>query len=201
MPISNDRELGQAVGQASNLIQDIHNYCGRTLREDSKINFPRGLIGTAASYRARCPGYLTADQISSCAYGFMFLDVLWWVLSRTDITSVGKQMCLKSAIITLGTIMEAQIQIPGGQRNYVLSPKSGYGVKARLEEAAKRGWLSQEQCTLLKELWERRNNVHIKLLEDSELDLYKVEHVNAPHEALLAMMEKLKVWHDAGQPN
>jgi hypothetical protein len=164
MPISNDRDLTQAVAQASNLIQDIHNYCGRTLREDSKINFPRGLIGTATSYRTRCPGYLTADQISSSAYGFMFIDVLWWLLSRTDITSVGKQMSLKSAIITLGAILEAQLQIPGGPRNYVLSPKSGYGVKARLEEATKRGWLSQEECTMLKQLWEHRNNVHIKLL-------------------------------------
>jgi hypothetical protein len=201
MPISNDQDLALAVAQASTLIQDIHTYCGRALREDSKINFPRGLIGTAASYRVRCPGYLTADQMSSCAYGFMFLDVLWWLLSRTDITSVGKQMGIKSAIVTLGTILEAQLHIPSGQRNYVLSPKSGFGVKPRLEEAAKRAWISQEQCTILKGLWERRNNVHIKLLEDSELDLYKAEHVNGSYEALLALMSKLKSWHDEGQPN
>jgi hypothetical protein len=200
MAINTDQELARAVAQASFLIQGIHDYCGRTLREDARVNFPRGLIGTAASYRDRCPGYLTADQMSSCAYGFMFLDVLWWLLSRTDIAIVGKQMGIKSAIITLGTILEAQLYIPGGQRNYVLHPKSGFGVKARLEEAAKPGWISQEQCTILKGHWERRNNVHIKLLADSELDLYKVEHVNAPHEALLALMSKLKAWHDEGQP-
>jgi hypothetical protein len=97
MPISNDQELTKAVAQAGNLIQDIQNYCGRGLREDSKINFPRGLIGTADSYRGRCPGYLTADQKSSCAYGFMYLDVLWWLLSRTDIASVGKQMAIKNS--------------------------------------------------------------------------------------------------------
>jgi hypothetical protein len=201
MAISNDQGLAQAVAQASNLIQDIQDYCGRTLRDDSKINFPRGLIGTAASYRVRCPGYLSVDQRSSCAYGFMFLDVLWWLLSRTDITSVGKQMGIKSAIVTLGTLVEAQLYIPGLPKNNMLSSKSSSGVRARLEEATKRGWISQVQCTTLKELWERRNNVHLKLLKDSELDLYKVEHVNAPQEALLVLMSKLKEWHYEGQPS
>jgi hypothetical protein len=135
MPISNDQELGNAVAQASSLIQDIQDYCGRTLRDDSKINFPRGLIGTADSYRSRCPGYLTANQISSCAYGFMYLDVLWWLLSRTDIAIVGKQMAIKSAIITLGTLLEASLHIPGGPLSDALSTKSPAGVKVRLKEA------------------------------------------------------------------
>jgi len=90
MPVTNDQELAIAVAQASSLVQDIHNYCGRTLREDAKISFPRGLIGTAESYRSRCPGYLSTEQASSCAYAFMYLDVLWWLLSRTDIAIVGR---------------------------------------------------------------------------------------------------------------
>jgi hypothetical protein len=195
MPITNDGELVEAVAQASSLVQDIQNYCGRKLREDAKINFPRGLIGTAASYRGRCPGYLTADQISSCAYGFMWLDVLWWLLSRTDIVSVGKQMAIKSAIVTLGTILEVSLHISGLPRNNVLSAKCSAGVKPRLDEATSRGWISSEQCAVLKLLWDQRNNVHIKILANSELDLYKVEHINAPHEALLALMSKLKTWH------
>jgi len=202
MPISNDRELATAVAQASSLVQDIHNYCGRTLREDAKISFPRGLIGTADSYRSKCPGYLTAAQTSSCAYGFMYLDVLWWLLSRTDIAIVGKQMAIKSAIITLGTLLEASLHIPGLPLSNVLSTKSNSGVGLRIEEAEKRGWISQEQCTALKELWKNRTNVHIKKLRgNSELDLYKVENVNAPHEALLTLMSKLKTWHAEGQPS
>lgn len=194
MAISNDQELIKAVAQASNLVQEIQDYCGRTLRERLKIDFPRGLIRTAASYRARCPGYLTPDQTSSCAYGFMYLDVLWWLLSRTDITSVGKQMAIKSAIVTLGTLLEASLWIPGLPRNDVLSNKHGAGVKPRLNEAVKHGWISQEECTVLEQLWDHRNNVHIKFLENSELDLYKVDHVNGPHAALLVLLSKLKAW-------
>ena len=41
--------------------------------------------------------------------------------------------------------------------------------------------------------------MHIKLLPDSELDLYNVEHVNAPLAALLVLMSNLKAWHDEQQ--
>jgi hypothetical protein len=195
MSISNDQELVKAVAQAGSLLQEIHDYCGRSLRDDSKVNFPRGMIGTAASYRGRCPGYLTADQISSCAYGFMYLDVLWWLLSRTDIASVGKQMAIKSAIVTLGTLLEATLWIPGLPISNALSTKSPCGVKVRLKDTTKQGWISQEQCTTLETLWGHRNNVHIKFLENSELAFYKIEHVNAPLGALLVLMSKLKALH------
>lgn len=199
MAIKNDQELVKVVAQASDLVQDIQDYCGRTLREESKIKFPRGLIGTADSYRGRCPGYLSADQISSCAYAFMYLDVLWWLLSRTDITGVARQMAIKSAIVTLGTLMEVCLWIPGRPRTDVLSKNADAGVKPRLEEAVNRGWISEQQRASLEKLWEHRNNVHLKFLENSERDLYQVEHVNAPHAAVLDLMAKSKTWHTKRQ--
>lgn len=200
MAISNDKELKEAVATASALVQGIQDYCGRSLRDEAKISFPRGLIGTAQSYRVRFPGYLSADQVSSCAYGFMYLDVLWWVVSRTDLTSVGRQMAIKSAIITLGMLVEAPLYIPNLPRNRILSKESSAGVKARLKKAKEMAWISEEQRIVLDQLWDHRNNVHVKLLEDSERDLYKVEHVNAPHEALLVLLKGLCKWHvDGGQ--
>ena len=152
MPITNEQELARAVAQASTHVQEIQDYCGRNLRDQSKISFPRGLIGTADSYRVRCPGYLTGDQISSCAYGFMYLDVLWWLLSRTDLASVGKQMSLKSAIITLGMLLEVSLWIPRLPRNDVLSKKSGAGVIRRLNEARTRGWITEDQRATFEQL-------------------------------------------------
>jgi hypothetical protein len=87
-------------------------------------------------------------------------------------------MGIKSAIVTLGTLLEASLYVPGLPLSNVLSTKSPCGVKVRLKEATKNGWISQAQCTTLEALWSHRNNVHIKVLENSELDLYKVEHVN-----------------------
>jgi hypothetical protein len=200
MPIANDHELARAVAQASIHIQEIQDYCGRSLSDRSKVNFPRGLIGTADSYRAKCPRYLSADQISSCAYGFMYLDVLWWVLSRTDLASVGKQMCVKSAIITLGMLLEVILWIPDLPRNEVLSKKCGAGVIPRLKETVARGWIDDVQRACLEQLWNHRNNVHLKILGDSERNLYQVEDINAPQAALLVLMAKLRAWHEAGMP-
>jgi hypothetical protein len=199
MPITNERELLAAVTSASNLVQDIHNYCGRALRDDAKINFPRGMIGTADSYRAQCPGYLDANTMSSCAYGFMHLDVMWWLVSRTDINSVGRQTVLKSAIVTIGTILEATLHIPELPRNRCLSTKSNAGVNPRVELAVKQGWISAEEGDALKALWANRNNVHLKLLPNSERDLYKTEHINVPLSALLKLMAHLKALHEEEQ--
>jgi hypothetical protein len=63
MALKSDAELAEAVAKASDLLQDIHEYCQRKLREDSKVKFPRGLIGTADSYRKRCPDYLARPGV------------------------------------------------------------------------------------------------------------------------------------------
>jgi len=138
MAIGNDLELAKAVAQASGLVQQIQDYCGRAGRDGSKISFPRGLIGTADSYRTLCPGYLTLPQKSSVAYGYMYLDVAWWVLARTDLAGIAKEMMINSAIVTLGTIMEAMLQIPG---EGIFDTKSKAGVKLRLHRAMERKWI------------------------------------------------------------
>ena len=55
MAITTDGELVAAVATAGGLLQSIHEYCQRKLREDAKVKFPRGLIGQANTYRERSP--------------------------------------------------------------------------------------------------------------------------------------------------
>jgi hypothetical protein len=196
MAVTNDQELAVAVAQASELIKSIQEYCNRTNREDAKIKFPRGLIRTADTYRARFPAYLDRDKISNCSYSFMFLDVLWWLSSRTDITGVAKQMILKSAIITLGTVLEACLYVPNLPKSKLLSNQCNAGVKERVENGHKRGWISKAECEALSQLWDHRTNVHQKKIQtDSELDLYNAERINVSHAALLNLLAKLKEWN------
>lgn len=196
MAISNDQELALAVAEAGELIQSIQDYCDRAIRDDSKIRFPRGLIRTADTYRARFPPYLDREKTSNCSYAFMFLDVLWWLSSRTDLTSVAKQMVLKSAIVNLGMILEAILYVPDLPRNRVLSNQCAAGVKNRVEEVNKRGWITRGECDSLKQLWDHRTNVHQKKMQtDSERDLYTIDHINVPHAALLNLLTKLKEWN------
>jgi hypothetical protein len=192
LPLQSDEQLRIAAMQAGELLQDIQNYAERGLRDDAKVSFPRGLMRTAEEYRQECPDYLTQMQKSSCAYGFMYLDVLWWLSSRTDITGIAKEMIFKSAIITLGTITEAVLHIP----NEGIFD-SNAGVRPRLDKAAERGWINESDCATLKTLWENRNNVHLRLLDTSEFNKYKKEHVNEPSASLKNLMRELKNWQEA----
>jgi hypothetical protein len=192
LAIQSDEQLRVAAMQAGELLQDIQNYAERQLRDDAKVSFPRGLMKTNEEYRQECPGYLTQLQKSSCAYGFMYLDVLWWLSSRTDIGGIAKEMIFKSAIITLGTITEAVLHIPS---EGIFD--SNAGVELRLQKASERGWISTDDCNKWKQLWENRNNVHLRLLDSSEFNKYKKEHVNEPFIALKSLMAKLKQWQEA----
>jgi hypothetical protein len=192
MPIRNDRELALATERASRLIQEIQDYAGRTLRNDAKVSFPRRLIRTAARGRFLCPGYLTQARQSSCAYGLMYLDVLWWIISRTDLGGIAQEMVLKSAIITLGSILEALLKIPGER---VFGTRSEDGLRKRIDEACRRGWINVEDRDELKWLWDRRTNVHLHQLDEHEFGLYQVEHVSKPTAALLRLMSALRMWH------
>ncbi|WP_441228861.1 hypothetical protein AB7813_27180 [Tardiphaga sp. 20_F10_N6_6] len=195
MAITNDQELAGAVTQAGDLIQSIQDYCAKTNREDAKVRFPRGLIGTADTYRARFPAYLDHGRISNCSFSFMFLDVLWWLSARTDITGVAKQMILKSAIVTIGTILEACLYVPNLPKSKLLSNQCAAGVKQRVDNACTRGWISEPERDALKQLWDHRLNVHQKIAVDSELDLYNRDHVNIPQAALLVLMTRLREWN------
>jgi ABC-type transporter Mla MlaB component len=73
-------------------------------------------------------------------------------------------------------------------------------MKERIENTHKRGWISDAERDCLKQLWDHRTNVHQKKIQtDSELDLYKVDHVNAPLAAVLNLLAKLKEWNGKDQ--
>jgi hypothetical protein len=191
MPIKNDTELAIAVASASQHLQDIHDFTQRVDREDAKVRFPRGVLKTADEYRAICPSYLHHDKASSCAYAFMYLDVLWWMTKRTDITLTAKEMVLKSAIITLATITEAALTIPG---------QAGFGPNAnfkdRLNSAVQLELIDDNNRKELSKLWDNRNHVHLKRLEKSEFGKYGPNDVDLPRAALDRMLAALMKWHE-----
>jgi hypothetical protein len=105
-------------------------------------------------------------------------------------------MVLKSAIVTLGMILEANLFVPNLPKSRILSNQSAAGVSKRVEDALKRGWILKAECDALTQLWDHRTNVHQKKIQtDSELDLYNVDHVNIRHAALLNLLIKLKEWN------
>lgn len=195
MPIRNDAELATVVAAVGQHLQDIHDYTLRADRDDAKVRFPRGVLKTADEYRALCPGYLEQERASSCAYAFMYLDVLWWLTKRTDITLTAREMVLKSAIITLATIAEAAVTILG---------RAGFGAnnsyKNKLNSVVVLGLIDDGDRQLLSQVWDNRGKVHLKRLDKSEFGKYKPEDVDLPRAALDRMLAALKGWHEKGMP-
>ncbi|MGA7451607.1 MAG: hypothetical protein WBW73_10125 [Rhodoplanes sp.] len=163
MPVSDEIGLAAAVAVAGEHLQDIHNFTQREIRDDARVRFPRGIMREAQHYRQLCPDHLEEKRASSCAYAFMWLDVLWWLNNRTDLVLTGREMAIKSSVITLGTIAEAMLTIPF---------QPGFGndqdFRTRLSNAHQRGWIDENDQRILKELWNKRNRVHLRRLDVSE---------------------------------
>src|SRR5690554_6832266 len=68
MAITNDRELRDASRKAGELLQEIQDYCGRKLKDDAKVRFPRGYLRTASSQRERLSFVADEDLKSNLAY-------------------------------------------------------------------------------------------------------------------------------------
>lgn len=193
MPIQNDEELADAAIRAGALLQEIQDYMQDQSSATARVRFPRGVMRTAAHFRSAFPRYMPYDRRTTCAYGLMYFDAMWWLTHRTDLAGVAQEMCFKSMIITLGTVLEATLRIPG-------EPSlggGGAGVKQRLDTALQRNWVTQADADLLKQLWDHRNNVHAHVLGATEFGLYRLAHVDAPARALRLLVRNLKTWDDA----
>jgi hypothetical protein len=141
------------------------------------------------------PRYVEPQRASSCAYAFIHLDVLWWMLNRTDITLTAKEMVLKSAIIPLATITEAVLTI-NRHRGF----GTGQGFKDRVNAARQAALIDEGDHKLFNNLWDHRCKVHLKSLEGYEFGQYKDEHVKEPRAALDRLLPVLSKWDAAGRP-
>ena len=74
---------------------------------------------------------------------------------------------------------------------------SAAGVKKRLDRACQNNWISKQQREVLKQLWNHRNNVHLRLLDTHEFNKYREDHYDEPRRALDAPMAKLEACHES----
>ena len=107
VPISNDKELSEAVTKAGSLLQEIQDYCGRVNRYNAKVRFPRGYLRTASSQRERLPFVKDSDLKSNLSYTIILSDTVLWLLTRTDIAATAKDMLIKLFIFLGGSLVES----------------------------------------------------------------------------------------------
>jgi hypothetical protein len=159
--ISNDKELAEAVKNASMLLQEIQDYCERENRSDARVRFPRGYLRTASSQRDRLPFVESSDLKSNLSYTLILSDVILWLLTRTDIAATARDMLIKLFIFLGGSLTESIT------KDY-LKGICGKSFKVRTEYLNKNGIISSELKADLDWVWDTRNNMHLFMLDERE---------------------------------
>lgn len=107
MTIENDDELREAVNEVSGLIQKIQDYAGRDFSKPAQVRFPRGYLRAADECRKRVNFLPDQTLRSNIAYTIQLADVQHWLLNRTDLSGMAKEMVIKLHMFLLGTIIES----------------------------------------------------------------------------------------------
>ena len=194
--IDSDDELNKAVARASELLQEIHNYCrdaGHPWGDvpKAKIRFPRGFIRPASGQRARIPFVEDANLKSNIAYTLILSDAILWLSIRTDIYGVPLEMLTKVYVFILGSICESIT------KDY-LRGSCGKNYKGRTEYMVNKKIIDKSLKTDLDWLWDTRNNMHLFLLNRRE---YKTEYDYKCHNrAVLAFRGLIKALRTRDRP-
>jgi hypothetical protein len=168
MPIRNDRELERSARHSGELLQEIHDYCGRDSRHPlAKVRFPRGYILTANAYRATLPFVRDEHTKTNLAFALMTLDVLRWLAVRTDLTGTALEMVIKEAICVLGTICECLTVRRGA---HGLGRNTGFSH--RIQKLVELGIINEDTQTDLDWVWEIRCREHLMDLDHVEFHRY-----------------------------
>ena len=190
--IENEAQLKDAVAKVSELLQEIQSYAekqGAHPRQGLRngiVSFPRGFLRTAAKGRAYF-SFIQNEQLqSNLAYTMILSDTLHWLLVRTDISGVARQMLIKQQLFLGGTIIESVTRS-------VLKGSCGGSYVKRVEYLQCHRIIPADLKDKLVWLWEVRNNIHLEGLKSSEYHSseYTTESLNKAVLAVRGLCEAL----------
>lgn len=188
--IRNDGELFEAIDLASEALQDIQNYLGPDCNWDNvKIKFPRGYLRTASHFRRRITFLEDKNIRDNLAYAYVQTDVYLWLLNRTDLSGIAKEMTIKSAIVLIASISET-LAVAGTK--VVIGKKHSFC--ARCDKMLEKEIISDGLCADLQWLWNARSAIHIYDINHRELEKYNMDDFNRAVLTSKQLEEDLAAW-------
>lgn len=173
-PVTADKataaEVRALVSEANGALQHLQRMVGREDLRAARIAFPRGYLREISRWRLALSFVRSSQVRDSVADTLMLHDVQGWILKRTDLAGHARDMLVKGAIGTLGSIAEALLidatSPPMGQRQKFASRVASLRHEGILTDgaAADLGWL-----------WDIRNRQHLHALAAREFDVYTSE--------------------------
>ena len=176
--INDDLELIAAVARINEELQEASDYLGERNLSEAKVRFPRNYIKSASHYRNQLLFINDKTLLNNSSYALMLIDVYKWIVNRTDIFGVPKEMIVKEAICLIGSLCESFTKS-------VLKGKVGKhkGYKERTTYLLDKGLISTHEKSELDWIWDTRNNEHLFLLDFVEFNHYKVSDYNRARNA------------------
>jgi hypothetical protein len=187
MAIENDDQLADAALAASSLLQEIQNYLDSKKNDLGKVQFPRGFIGTAHSYRSRLPNLENGLLARNISYAFMTLDVFRWIAVRTDLSGQALDMIIKEAICLMGQVCEAVITKEGAPS---LGKRNKFTTKTR--KLVELGTIKQDLKVDLDWIWDIRCREHLADVTILEWNHYTRDDHNRARRSLDQLLVSLK---------
>ncbi len=192
--IENEAQLKDAVDTVSEMLQEIQAYAekqGAHPRQGLRngvVSFPRGFLRTAAQGRSYFSFIQNEELQSNLAYTMILSDTLHWLLVRTDISGIARQMLVKLQLFLGGTIVESVTLS-------VLKGHCGGSYAKRLEYLQRQQIIQTELKDKLIWLWGMRNNIHLEGIDSSEYhsNEYTTESLNKAVLAVRGLCQALSL--------
>lgn len=192
MPLS-DAEIEELANDAGYALQRLQDEFGRENKVAARVRFPRGYLRTAATLRRRLPSIGREVQRRNATYALMNIDVLRWIVVRTDISGTALSMLVKNAVCILGSVCEWLTK--EGTRGHA----SNRPYKQRTRKLVE---LNIIDCGLEDELnwiWDVRCREHLHEIDDLEHDQYTRDDYNRALRASSSLCDLLVQRHGAAE--
>ncbi|MDT4896412.1 MAG: hypothetical protein QOH25_1489 [Acidobacteriota bacterium] len=168
MPLSNDKELRDAIARISRDLQDMQDYLnkgGGSAVPDYILSFifPSGYMRKTEDHHASYWFIRDFTLRSNISYNLVFYDLLKWVHERVQLRKPAYNMIIKHMIIVIGAVCEVlalQVVGKGKFEKLIDRLKDMSIIDAKLE--AELDWLR-----------DARNLIHYDKQQKYELDHYK----------------------------
>jgi len=171
MPLTED-ETENLVSTAGAALQELQNEFGRENIPTARVRFPRGYLDTAVKIRRTLPRIGREVQRRNAAYALINLDVLRWLVIRTDISGAALSMLVKSGICILGNLCDWMTK--EANRGHA----SNRYYKTRTRNLVRREIISEDLKIDLDWTWDIRCDEHIHEIYTLEHDRYSRNDMN-----------------------
>lgn len=168
--INSCEDLAYAVDVIDGALQSVNDYLKVNPRSRGRIRFPQGQLGTVAQHLGKFDWVGSDVLATNLANQYVFLDLLQWVLNRTDLMGAARTMLFKNIVVVCGSIVEALLD----------SAATKVGIDAdkfmnRNRKLKSKNVIDANLLDELSWLWRLRGKIHLHILDDFEQQLYKAD--------------------------